>query len=91
MWQAQNLPTLEKLSIFQSLNILYHNPRALHIGDTCLDTHLGGRLAGHFNGLWLILLIYKCLEEKESGLYKGRIITWKAHQEGRFLSQSRGE
>lgn len=81
---------LETLSIVQSLSVLYRNPRVLHIGDTCLDTSLGSPLAGHFNGLWLFLLICKCLEEKESGFCRGRVITWKAHQEGRFLSQSRG-
>lgn len=57
-------PTLETVSIVQSLNVLYRNPKALHIGDTCLDTLLGSPLVGHFNGLWLFLLIYKCLEGK---------------------------
>lgn len=79
-----NFGSVEHCAVSQ---LLYHNPRALHIDDTCVDTPLGGPLAGHFNGLWWFLLIYKCLEEKESGLCKGRVIPWKAHQEGRFLSQ----
>lgn len=84
MWQAQNLPNFGSVEHCAVSQLLYHNPRALHIDDTCVDTPLGGPLAGDFNGLWWFLQIYKCLEEKESGLCKGRVIPWKAHQEGKI-------